>query len=657
MKVIVLFAVLLALASAGVPYLPHNYIQSNASIFLDDDVYFAWRDGIVYTIEGNTIHQNNVFGTAEVVHTCVREMTGDRRQSTYVYEHVWAPNGDLLITANFWNPTDGTGKDEDFLFVYDPAAGTCEQLFRRNYDNGYVGVAVGETHGYFFCDYEMYSFDLATYTLSDAFDATGVYDFTSTNAMTQIHVLTRDGVDHGLTVRKHETMDQAVLVTLTPNSISKTDLNVLAYADSSRADYYGYNSQLQGDLFMFKTYYYICVHSVADLADITEMAFIQGEWRSESAVHMNGGYLWALTELGAGNNFTVVDLNTWDQSIVTTQGSYYDISRPVDGDEYISGQSNTYAIFITGNSFEEVPSDPNVDNFAVASTHAPLAIYYVYNEPNSRLKGIGSISFDIYMASNVDISTGYWKSTTEYYYNIFDPVSARMIFFDYAVNLIGSQFVHEICAPGSGFFGEFCAPCDCNWGSCDDGFDNDGACTCNDNVAGVSCDDCADGFFGNAGTSSCDACTCENGECDDGISGTGMCVADSCEMGWAGDNCDSCATNFEGDACDTCVMGWAGDACDTCAANFEGDACDTCMMGWAGDACDSCAANFEGDSCDTCMMGWSGDACDTCAENFAGDACDTCVEGKTGDDCSEDEASDFSNVVLGAVMMFVVLLF
>lgn len=117
------------------------------------------------------------------------------------------------------------------------------------------------------------------------------------------------------------------------------------------------------------------------------------------------------------------------------------------------------------------------------------------------------------------------------------------------------------------------------------------ACECLNNFAGESCSKCATGFFG----PSCIPCrVCQNGgTCNDGIEGSGYCT---CAPPYSGKNCSDTCTNAPSDqSCDGgCGQGYCFCGKCTCDSDF----------GWTGDTCsewkDPCL-QYSLDGCTACV--------------------------------------------------------
>jgi hypothetical protein len=224
------------------------------------------------------------------------------------------------------------------------------------------------------------------------------------------------------------------------------------------------------------------------------------------------------------------------------------------------------------------------------------------------------------------------------------------------------------------------------------------ACLCAAGWSGADCSECAGGFHLEGGACvvdrECLPTTCSNhGTCDDG---TGMPVC-SCDSGYAGPACGSCAAGFQDNDLDhsclpdctsaapdcgghgtcsdadgttgcACFQGYAGDACNQCAPGYQdNDADGSCLptcdnvslacgahgrcSDTSGTAACACDAGYSGESCDSCASGWQdhdGDAacqptCETaaldcgqhgsCADSTGTAVC-VCAEGYAGTGCA-----------------------
>ncbi len=160
---------------------------------------------------------------------------------------------------------------------------------------------------------------------------------------------------------------------------------------------------------------------------------------------------------------------------------------------------------------------------------------------------------------------------------------------------------------------------ECGAGSCNDTTGST-LCVCDVGYTGDACDACATGHEG-------DGC----GTCSDGyVASTlreGSCIADPC----AGVECGihgTCEVSDDAALC-ACDVGWAGDSCNTCDTGYEGAACDQCAADYqagpsGGCIADACVSTDCGNG--TCSFDGVEASC-KCDKGFAGDACDVCALG------------------------------
>ena len=164
-----------------------------------------------------------------------------------------------------------------------------------------------------------------------------------------------------------------------------------------------------------------------------------------------------------------------------------------------------------------------------------------------------------------------------------------------------------MCEPG--FFGDAtggspldCRICECPLGTTSNSFAsscsldplNQLLCSCREGYAGLTCERCADGFYGDPTQPGdyCKRCTC-SGNLDSSVNGscdtlTGQCL--KCSNAATGDDCDRCLTGYYGDAvvaknCARCACSDCGTVTAVC--NHTSGFCQ-CKPNVIGDHCDSC---------------------------------------------------------------------
>ncbi|XP_033109167.1 laminin subunit alpha-like [Anneissia japonica] len=187
------------------------------------------------------------------------------------------------------------------------------------------------------------------------------------------------------------------------------------------------------------------------------------------------------------------------------------------------------------------------------------------------------------------------------------------------------------------------------------------SCRCPAGYEGLSCQDCAEGYYRRSGSylGICVPCECHN-HADSCDPNTGRCLF--CDHNTEGLNCESCSTGFYGDArrgtafdCQICPCPFAvvgstfASTCqppDHLSQNFN---CD-CLLGYKTENCSVCENGYYGNPdqiggyCEPCFCngnldpnavgnicdGSSG-ACLLCLEGFAGYSCNECANGFYGD--------------------------
>ncbi|XP_054277134.1 laminin subunit alpha [Macrosteles quadrilineatus] len=188
----------------------------------------------------------------------------------------------------------------------------------------------------------------------------------------------------------------------------------------------------------------------------------------------------------------------------------------------------------------------------------------------------------------------------------------------------------EECADGyyraaTGPYGGFCVPCQCHGHAttCDK---ITGVCIdCKHNTTGEHCENCVVGYHGNATTGTpydCLICACP-------LPIPSNNFATSCELSEDGDKI-SCQ----------CSPGYFGARCESCAAGFygrpeqPGDYCKPCDCSGNIDPSDPRSCDTVTGNCTNCLHNTFGGACQLCAPGYFGDAklrdCQSCVCDRCG---------------------------
>uniref|UniRef100_A0A8C6SB72 Laminin, gamma 1 n=1 Tax=Neogobius melanostomus TaxID=47308 RepID=A0A8C6SB72_9GOBI len=172
-----------------------------------------------------------------------------------------------------------------------------------------------------------------------------------------------------------------------------------------------------------------------------------------------------------------------------------------------------------------------------------------------------------------------------------------------------------------------CEPCSCHGHSqsCDP---STGACECEHNTAGLSCERCKDGFYGDAtggSAADCQPCPCPSGATCAVVPKTKEVVCTNCPAGTTGKRCELCDDGFFGDP-----LGQNGPlrtcrACK-CSDNIDPNAVGNC--------------NRETGECLKCIYNTAGFFCDRCHDGYYGNALAT----NPNDKCKACTCSPFGTV-------------
>ncbi|KAK5871975.1 hypothetical protein PBY51_012712 [Eleginops maclovinus] len=182
-----------------------------------------------------------------------------------------------------------------------------------------------------------------------------------------------------------------------------------------------------------------------------------------------------------------------------------------------------------------------------------------------------------------------------------------------------------------GFYGPDCKACIGGFehpcydkGTCFDGIQGNGSCSCQSGFKGVACHICADPS--KHGDKCDEECHCVHGACDNRPGSAGVCRRGSCLEGYSGENCDRRATPCNSDGLHEhchihayCTHTGLQTKC-WCQNGYEGD-------GHSCSPINPCLQSTRG-GCDTnagCVYASPGNASCVCAEGWTGDG-RVCVE-------------------------------
>uniref|UniRef100_A0A8C7SAZ3 Laminin, gamma 1 n=1 Tax=Oncorhynchus mykiss TaxID=8022 RepID=A0A8C7SAZ3_ONCMY len=150
-----------------------------------------------------------------------------------------------------------------------------------------------------------------------------------------------------------------------------------------------------------------------------------------------------------------------------------------------------------------------------------------------------------------------------------------------------------------------CDSCSCN-GHSDTCNPDTGMCDCLHNTAGLSCERCKDGYYGDStvgSSSDCKPCPCPGGSTCAVVPKTKEVVCTNCPTGTTGKRCELCDDGFFGDPLGENGQARVCRACK-CSDNIDPNAVGNCDRETG--ECLKCIYNTDGFFCDRCKEGFYG---------------------------------------------------